>query len=139
MAPVARPAMPALPQTSSDALWNFARDVDAAFVKTIDPTRETGVPSTSGSCSIAGWARRGCRCGRMPDSGGTLTLDREPSLGDGVRHVFVLRVENGRGAFDYRPALRPGERSDRRDPVDGTAPGPWPSSPRRSPTPWPRG
>ncbi len=29
----------ALPATSGDALWNFARDVDAAFVKTTDGTR----------------------------------------------------------------------------------------------------
>ena len=28
-----------LPETSSDALWNHARDVDAAFVKTIDGAR----------------------------------------------------------------------------------------------------
>src|SRR4029077_12422010 len=40
--------------------------------------------------------------------GGSLTVDREPSLGDGIRHVYVIRVENGRGVYRYRPGLRPG-------------------------------
>jgi hypothetical protein len=40
---------------------------------------------------------------------GTLTLDSELELGEGVRDIFVLRVERGRGAYSYRPALRPGE------------------------------
>ena len=30
---------------------------------------------------------------------GTLTLDRDPTVGAGVRHVFVLRVENGRASY----------------------------------------
>ena len=29
--------------------------------------------------------------------------------GEKVRDIFVLRVERGRGAYSYRPALRPGE------------------------------
>ncbi|HEV3122489.1 MAG TPA: hypothetical protein VGY53_11330, partial [Isosphaeraceae bacterium] len=29
--------------------------------------------------------------------------------GPGVKHVFILRVEGGKGAFSYRPALAPGE------------------------------
>ncbi len=59
---------------------------------------------------------RGLGQSRMPvradaRSGGTLALEREPSLGDGVRHIFVLKVENGRGAYQYRSALRPGEQA----------------------------
>ncbi len=101
----------ALPETSSDALWDFARDVDAAFVKTVDGTGET---------ARAEYERflfyRGLGQSRMPmradgRDGGTLALEREPSLGDGVRHIFVLKVENGRGSFVYRPALRPGEQA----------------------------
>ena len=56
-----------------------------------------------------------------------------------MRDIFVLRVEGGRGAYTYRPALRPGETVKRRDPVDGSKPCRWPSSPRRSATTWPRG
>ena len=41
--------------------------------------------------------------------GGTLSADREPTHGEGIRHVFVLRVENGRGVYRYLPQLRPGE------------------------------
>ena len=57
---------------------------------------------------------RGLGEARLPlhieESGqGTLTLDSEPDLGEGVRDIFVLRVERGRGAYSYRPALRPGE------------------------------
>ena len=31
--------LPELPKTASDALWNYARDVDAAYVRTTDQTR----------------------------------------------------------------------------------------------------
>jgi hypothetical protein len=98
-----------LPETKSDALWNHARQVDAAFVKVIDGAR---------SESNVEYERflfyRGLGESRLPmrieETGqGTLTLDSEASLGEGVRDVFVLRVESGRGAFTYRPALRPGE------------------------------
>ena len=49
-----------LPETSSDALWNHAREVDAAFVKTIDGARAHRPKSSKGSCSTAAWASRGC-------------------------------------------------------------------------------
>ena len=35
-------------------------------------------------------------------------MDKEPSLGEGIRHVYVIRIENGRGVYRYRPGLRPG-------------------------------
>ena len=70
--------------------------------------------------------------------GGTLALDRDPTLGDGVRHVFVLRVENGRGAYRLPPRAAARRGGDRRDPIDGQGSGRWPSSPRPSPTTWPR-
>ncbi len=106
---IARPAMPGLPQTSSDALWEYSRDVDAAFVKTIDRTRETERPEYERFLFY-----RGLGQSRMPmraDArlGGSLALDRDPSLLEGVRHIFTLKIEGGRGAFDYRAALRPGE------------------------------
>ena len=36
--------IPAIPATSADALWNYAREVDAAYVRTIDGTKEPAVP-----------------------------------------------------------------------------------------------
>jgi hypothetical protein len=37
-----------------------------------------------------------------------LTVEKDPSLGEGIRHVYVIRIENGRGVYRYRPGLRPG-------------------------------
>jgi hypothetical protein len=98
-----------LPQTSSDALWNHAREVDAAFVKTIDAARPKPAEEFERFLFY-----RGLGDARLPlridESGnGTLTLDPQLDLGDGVRDVFVLRVEGGRGAYTYRAGLRPGE------------------------------
>ena len=98
-----------LPETSSDALWNHARDVDAAFVKTIDGTRAQPAEEFEKFLFY-----RGLGDAKLPlhiqESGqGTLTLNPELNLDDGVRDIFVLRVEAGRGAYTYRPALRPGE------------------------------
>src|SRR4029079_10585793 len=39
--------------------------------------------------------------------GGTLNLGRDGP--DGIRHVFLIRVEDGKGAYSYHPAIRPGE------------------------------
>ena len=56
-------------------------------------------------------------------AGGTLSLESDATLGTGVRHVFVLRVEGGRGAYAYRPALGPGEQATGVIPsMDGSRP-----------------
>jgi hypothetical protein len=104
-------ADPALPATPSDALWNYARDVDAAYVVAADSTRK-GNPKE--------WERflfyRGLGEAKLPVSvslaagqagGGRLTCN--PTLVDGLRHVYVLRVEHNRGAYRYLPSLRCGE------------------------------
>jgi len=101
-----------LPATSSDALWNHAREVDAAFVKTVNAATDPPTPEFEKFLFYRGLGET-----RLPlqfDEGGkgALTLDRQGSLGEGVRHVFVLRVENGRGVYSYRAAVRPGERVD---------------------------
>ena len=65
-----------LPETSSDALWNHAREVDAAFVKTIDATADqAGRANSRGSSSTAAWAKPGCPCTSRKAASGTLTLD----------------------------------------------------------------
>jgi hypothetical protein len=98
-----------LPATSSDALWNHARQVDAAFVKTLNAAAEPAIPEFERFLFY-----RGLGEARLPlkfdEAGnGGLTLERGEPLGDGVRHVFVVRVENGRGAYSYRPLIRPGQ------------------------------
>jgi hypothetical protein len=100
-----------LPDTSSDALWNHAREVDAAFVKTADVARN---PATDEYERFLFY--RGLGDAQLPlqieeQGNGTLRLDQEKSLGDGVSDIFVLRVEGGRGAYKYRAALRPDERA----------------------------
>jgi hypothetical protein len=42
-------------------------------------------------------------------NGGTLTVEQEPKFFGGLPHVFVLRVEKGRGAFRYLGGLIPGQ------------------------------
>jgi hypothetical protein len=99
-----------LPAASADALWKHAREVDAAYVKTVNAATDPATPEFEKFLFYRGLGET-----RLPlhfDEGGkgTLTLDREESLGDGVRDVFVLRIENGRGAYSYHPSLQPGQR-----------------------------
>jgi hypothetical protein len=98
-----------LPATSSDALWNFARDVDAAYVKTTDGTDPAGRAEYEKFLFYRGLGQARLPLQAHAARGGTLALDRDPTLGAGVRHLFVLRVEQGRGVYQYRPGLRPGE------------------------------
>jgi len=98
-----------LPATSSDALWNHARRVDAAYVTTRDRTKENAPPELEKFLFYRGLGEARLPLRLNSRQNGTLSLDREETLGEGVRHIFVLRVENGRGAYSYRPALEPGE------------------------------
>jgi hypothetical protein len=88
------------PATSSDALWNFARDVDAAYVTT-----------QPGQGKADEWERfifyRGLGEAPMPMQVrlGSGRITASTSEADGVRHLFILRVENGRGAYAYAPSL----------------------------------
>jgi hypothetical protein len=104
-------ASPTLPATPTDALWNYTRDVDAAYVVAADSTRQ-GSPKE--------WERflfyRGLGEAKLPldvgwsqASGQAPRLSCRPDLVDGLRDVFVLRVENGKGAYRYLPSLRCGE------------------------------
>jgi hypothetical protein len=102
---------PALPSTTGDALWNFARDVDAAFVRTTDATRTPGRNEYERFLFYRGLGRAPMPMRAHAGGGGTIALEGDAKLGAGVRHIFVLRVEGGRGAYAYRPALGPGEQA----------------------------
>jgi hypothetical protein len=89
---------------SSDAPWNYARDVDAAYVVRSDQTW---------SRSPEQWERfifyRGLGEVPLPIQ---LRLDGERIFAstperEGLHHLFILKVENGRGAYSYATALRP--------------------------------
>jgi hypothetical protein len=111
------PPTPAPPETSADALWNFARQVDAAYVTTPDWTKGNPAPVIGFRGNHFESDRflfyRGLGAAPLPvqftaAGGGTL----ESGSGDhlSVQHVFIIRVDNGKGAYAYRPALKPGEK-----------------------------
>jgi hypothetical protein len=96
-----------LPATSSDALWNHVRAVDAAYVSAVNGAR-AGAPKE--------WERfifyRGLGEAPLPidvsAAGGRISATAtEPA---GLQHVFIVRVENGRGTYEYLPALESGKR-----------------------------
>jgi hypothetical protein len=99
-------ARPGLPATSADALWNHARQVDAAFVRTRS--------DVSGSSAVENERflfYRGLGTVEMPldasfRSNGTLGLSA--SMPERLSRLFILRVENGRGAYKVIDALKPG-------------------------------
>jgi hypothetical protein len=101
-------ADPAVPPAPSDALWNFARDVDAAYVGATDSTREANPKE---------WERflfyRGLGEARLPVDVGvgqaSGTLSCRSDLVDAVRDIYLLRIENNKGAWRYLPSLRCGE------------------------------
>jgi tetratricopeptide (TPR) repeat protein len=97
---------PSLPATSTDALWNFARQVDAAFVQTHDP-RKNWATETERYLFYRGLGTAPLPVRFSYDSGGTIASDRDKNVE--VRHVFTIRVENGKAAYAYRPDLKPGE------------------------------
>ena len=108
---VAPPAsgQPTLPVAPADALWNYARDVDAAYVSTRDKVWPAGVRE---------WERfifyRGLGQAPLPMQVrfGNGRITAATSEADGVRHVFILRVDNGRGAYAYVPSLTTTEALD---------------------------
>ena len=103
--PATKEPAPTLPSTSADALWNFARQVDSAYVRAYNPMK-SGPEAIETERYLF---YRGLGTAPLPvrlsyDSGGTIA-----SKGSGVRHVFVIRVEGGKAAYTYRPGLEAGE------------------------------
>jgi hypothetical protein len=93
-----------LPPAPRDALWNYTRDVDAAYVVAADSTRQDNPKE---------WERfifyRGLGEATLPldvsVSGGAL-LSCGSDLAEGLRDLYLLRVENNRGVYRYLPSLR---------------------------------
>jgi len=106
--PAGKGPAPLLPATSGDALWNFARQVDAAYVQTLNPAKAG--PAARESERFLFY--RGLGATPLPirfsaEGGGTLASPEEGGVG--VRHVFLIRVEGGKAAYSYRPGLKAGE------------------------------
>jgi hypothetical protein len=102
---------PELPKTATDALWNFARDVDAAYVRTTDSasTKDPKPKEFERFLFYRGLGEATLPLRFAADEGGTLEAKSDET--HGVRHVFIIRVENGKGVYAYRPALEPGGRA----------------------------
>jgi hypothetical protein len=98
---------PAPPETSSDSLWKHAREVDAAYVQTKNVTKTPPTLETERFLFYRGLGRAPLPLKVEAAKGGTISLDKAGK--HGVRHIFTIRVEGGRAAYAYRPALSPGE------------------------------
>jgi hypothetical protein len=88
------------PATTSDALWNHAREVDAAYVY------PNARPSSEAERFIF---YRGLGEAPLPIDVrlGNGRISASTSEPEGLHHVFVIKVENGRGTYSYATALRP--------------------------------
>jgi hypothetical protein len=97
---------PPIPATATDALWSHARQVDSAFVRTHYNSNGKSVPETERFVFYRGLGAAPLPLQMSAKDNGTLAID---SAGPGVKHLFVLRVERGKGAYQYVPALNPGQ------------------------------
>jgi hypothetical protein len=99
-------ADPRLQAAPSDSLWRYTRDVDAAYV----------VPDFTPQGGPREWERfifyRGLGEAKLPlavraTDQGRLACDAASV--DALTDVYVVRVENNRGAFRYLPSVRCGD------------------------------
>jgi hypothetical protein len=103
---------PALPQTPPNSLWNFARQVDAAYVSGHSDNNWGSLNETGKREAERFLFYRGLGQAKLPlavdsSNGGSISL---PSgQGYPLTGLFVLRVEGGKGAYRYIPALQPGQ------------------------------
>ena len=117
----------ALPTTPPGSLWNFARQVDAAYVRTASKSEANsngagsngklkGNSAEKGRSEIERYLfYRGLGHANLPlqvdaRNGGTLSLSDSPT--PALKHLFVMRVEGGKGVFRYIPDLQPGQSLD---------------------------
>lgn len=101
-------ANPTLPKTASDALWNYARDVDAAYVRTVNRTPNSETNEYERFLFYRGLGQSPMPLGVKFNEGGTLSLGETSRVR--LNHLFILRVENGKGVSRYIPSLSPGEK-----------------------------
>jgi hypothetical protein len=96
-----------LPATAADSLWNFARDVDAASVRTLDRSRKPQKSEWERFIFYRGLGQATLPLEMTSRDGGALTARQD--LTPDMRHLFIVRVDNGKGVYKYLPTLRPGE------------------------------
>ena len=92
------------PATAGDALWNHAREVDAAYVVGSNQARPGSAEQWERFIFYRGLSEVPLPI-QMHLNDGRITAST--SEREGLHHLFVLNVRNGRGAYSYAPALRP--------------------------------
>jgi len=97
---------PTPPAAAKGALWNFARDVDAAYVRTVDRTRKPATPESDRFLFYRGLGRAPLPLRLTTSDSQTLSLDCDDPRG--AQHIFILHVEGGRGSYTYLPDIRRG-------------------------------
>ncbi len=92
---------PSPPAAARDALWNYAREVDAAYIQTTDATGTEERVESERFLFYRGLGTAPLPLRFSAEANGTLhSLSNET-----IHHVFVLKIENGKGAYAYRPQI----------------------------------
>jgi hypothetical protein len=99
-------ASASLPTVAADDPWHFARIPNANIVRTGQPLGEDGNKKPAEDEKFLFY--RGLGRFELPitatvDTGSRLTLST--TARDGIKHLFILHVQDGRGAFKAVPAL----------------------------------
>jgi hypothetical protein len=100
-------ADPVLPAAPSDALWHFARDVDASYVVASDSTRQGNPKEWERFLFYRGLGEATLPLEARASRGARLTCGSD--VAEGLRDLYLLRVENHKGVYRYVPSLRCGE------------------------------
>jgi len=106
-------ANPVLPSAPTDALWNYTRNVDAAYIVTADPAAPAKPKEWERFLFYRGLGEAALPLdvawGQAPGQDGSGRLSCREDLVEGLRDIYVLRVEDGKGAYRYLPSLKCGE------------------------------
>jgi len=89
------------------ALWNYARDVDSSLVQTVNNNSGKKSIETERFLFYRGLGQRNLPLKMTSLNKGTLAYANTER--QSLIHLFVLRVENGKAAYRYIPALAPRE------------------------------
>lgn len=100
-------AAPVLVTAPKGALWNYSRDVDAAYVRVVDRTTTPTRHEVERFLFYRGLGEASLPLEMTAEGGGTLRWG--PSDTPPARHLFIVRVEKGRAAYSYLSSLAPGQ------------------------------
>jgi hypothetical protein len=98
----AKPA-PVLPTAPKGSLWGYAREVDAAYVR----TSASAGPETERYLFYRGLGKATLPVTYAADNQGTVRWDGSQTRS--ARDLFMIEVRNGKGAWKYVPEVRPGQ------------------------------